>query len=100
FATIDTSQFQTFTMFSATITNAYVRTVQGSAFYYTPIAIYGNEAWITLNPTNRFAYNKTYYVNADAGLFLDTSNAAFPAITGTNTWRISTKSAGPATPTA
>lgn len=98
FATIDTSQFQTFSMWSAVITNASSRTVQGQSFNYLPIAIYGNEAWITLNPSNRFAYNKSYYVNCDAGLFRDASNASFAAITGTNSWRFSTKAAGPATP--
>ena len=98
FATIDTSLFQTFSMFSATITNAYVRAVQGANYFYMPIAIYGNEAWITFS--NRFAYNKTYYVTADAGLFRDSANASFPAITGTNAWRFSTKPSGPATPTA
>lgn len=97
FAVIDTSLFQTFSMFSATVTNAYVRAVQGANYFYTPIAIYGNEAWITFS--NRFAYNKTYYVNADAGLFRDANDASFPAITGTATWRFSTKSSGPATPT-
>jgi pectin methylesterase-like acyl-CoA thioesterase len=97
FAAIDTSLFQTITLFSATVTNNYARVVQGGTYFYMPIAIYGNEAWITFS--NRFAYNKTYYVNADAGLFLDSSNAAFPAITGTNTWRFSTKASGPATPT-
>jgi pectin methylesterase-like acyl-CoA thioesterase len=100
FATIDTSLFQTFSLFSATVTNAYIRTVQGANYFYMPIAIYGNEAWITLPPTNRFAYNKTYYVNADAGLFRDSANASFPAITGTNAWRFSTKPSGPVTPTA
>lgn len=100
FATIDTSQFQTFTMFGATVTNAVVRTVQGANYYYMPIAIYGNEAWITLPATNRFAYNKTYYVNTDDGLFRDAANASVPAITGTNAWRFSTKASGPATPTA
>jgi pectin methylesterase-like acyl-CoA thioesterase len=98
FATIDTSLFQTFSLFSATITNAYVRSVQGASYFYMPIAIYGNEAWITFS--NRFAYNKTYYVTADAGLFRDANNASFPAITGTNAWRFSTKASGPATPTA
>jgi pectin methylesterase-like acyl-CoA thioesterase len=100
FATIDTSQFQTFPLFGATITNAGVRSVQGANYYYMPLAVYGNEAWITLNSSNRFAYNKTYYVNTDAGLFRDAANASFPAITGTNTWRFSTKPSGPATPTA
>jgi pectin methylesterase-like acyl-CoA thioesterase len=99
-ATIDTSLFQTISLFSATITNAYVRTVQGASYFYMPIAIYGNQAWITLNSSNRLAYNKTYYVNAEAGLFRDSSSASFPAITGTNAWRISTKPSGPATPTA
>jgi pectin methylesterase-like acyl-CoA thioesterase len=100
FATIDTSLFQTFTTDSATVTNAFVRTVQGQNFFYMPIAVYGNEAWITLNPTNRFAYGSAYYVNCDTGLFLDSGNAAFPGISGTNTWRFSTRPAGPATPTA
>jgi pectin methylesterase-like acyl-CoA thioesterase len=100
FATIDTSIFQTFTMFGATVTNAVVRTVQGANYYYMPIGIYGNEAWITLPATNRFAYNKTYYVNTDDGLFRDAANASVPAISGTNTWRFSTKPSGPATPTA
>lgn len=93
---IDTSLFQTITLFSATVTNTYSRVVQGSTYSYQPIAIYGNEAWITFS--NRYAYNKTYYVNADAGLFRDAANASFPAITGTNTWRFSVKTAGPATP--
>jgi pectin methylesterase-like acyl-CoA thioesterase len=100
FATIDTSLFQTFTTDSATVSNAFVRTEQGNNFFYMPIAIYGNEAWITLNPTNRFAYGKTYYVTCDTGLFLDSANASFPAVTGTNTWRFSTKSVGPTTLTA
>ena len=99
FATIDTSLFQTFTLFGATVTNAYSRVVQGSTYLYTPIAIYGNEAWITLNPTNRFAYNKTYYVNFDTGLFRDAANASFAGITSTNAWRFSTKVSGPTTPT-
>jgi pectin methylesterase-like acyl-CoA thioesterase len=100
FATIDTSQFHTFMTDSATVSNAFVRTEQGQNFYYMPIAIYGNEAWITLNPANRFVYGKTYYVTCDTGLFLDSNGAAFPGITGTNTWRFAIKSSGPATATA
>lgn len=98
FATIDTGLFQRFTTDSATVSNAFVRTEQGQSFFYMPIAVYSNVAWITL--TNRFLYGKTYYVNCDAGLFLDPAGAAFPAVTGTNTWRFSTKSSGPSTPTA
>ncbi len=98
FTTIDTSQFQTYTVDSATVSNALVRLEQGSYFYYMPIAIYGNQAWITL--TNRFAYGHSYYVTCDTGLFLDSTGAAFPGITGTNTWKVTTKAAGPAMPTA
>jgi polygalacturonase len=98
FATIDTSQFITFTFDGATVTNGASRNLQGINCYYEPIAIEGNVAWVTF--TNRFAYNKTYYVTADAGLFRDGVNASFPAISGTNMWRFSTKSSGPATPTA
>jgi pectin methylesterase-like acyl-CoA thioesterase len=99
FATIDTSHFQTFTTDSATVSNAFVRTEQGQTFFYMPIAVYSNVAWITLNPTNRLSYGHTYYVDCDAGLFLDSKGASFPAITGSNTWRFSTKASGPATPT-
>lgn len=98
FATIDTSQFITFTFDGATVTNGASRNLQGINCYYEPIAIEGNVAWVTF--TNRFAYNKTYYVTADAGLFRDGVNASFPAITGTTAWRFSTKTSGPATPTA
>ncbi len=97
FTTIDTSQFQTYTVDSATVSNALVRLEQGSYFYYMPIAVYGNQAWITL--TNRFAYGHSYYVTCDTGLFLDSTGNSFSGITGTNTWKFSTKSAGPATPT-
>lgn len=100
FATIDTSQFQTFTTDSATVSNAFVRTEQGQTFFYMPVAVYSNVAWITLNPTNRLSYGHTYYVNCDAGLFLDSKGASFPAITGSGTWKFSTKASGPATPTA
>jgi polygalacturonase/pectin methylesterase-like acyl-CoA thioesterase len=97
FATVDTSLFQTFSTDSATVSNAFVRTEQGNNFYYMPIAVYSNVAWITL--TNRFAYGKTYYVTSDTNLFEDANGAALPGITGTNTWRFATKSAGPTTPT-
>jgi len=100
FATIDTSQFITFSNDGATVTNGALRTLQGKSCYYEPIAVEGNVAWITLDPGKRFAYNKTYYVTFDSGLFRDGSNASFPGITSSNTWRFSTKPGGPATPTA
>ncbi|MEO5914498.1 MAG: pectinesterase family protein [Luteolibacter sp.] len=98
-ATIDRSQFVGYTLFGGTIINSMKQTVQGKQIYYLPIAIYGNEAWVTLGVTQRLSYGKTYYVTMDAGLFVDSSNAAVPAITSTTAWRFSTKSAAPATPT-
>ncbi len=99
-ATIDVSQFTTFTLWSATIKNAAARTVQGRDYAYMPVAVYGNEIWITLSPTQRLSYGKTYYVNMEAGTLLDSTGAAVPAITGTTAWSFSTKASGPATPTA
>jgi pectin methylesterase-like acyl-CoA thioesterase len=98
-ASIDRSQFQTFSLFSATIPNAMVRSVQGTSYFYMPLAIYGNELWITLSPSQRLAYAKTYYVTMDAGLIVDSTNAAYPGISSPTTWRFSTRAAGPATPT-
>lgn len=99
-ASIDRSQFQTFSLFAATIPNAMVRTVQGTSYFYMPLAIYGNELWVTLSSSQRLAYGKTYYVTMDAGLIVDSTNAAYPGISSPSTWSFSTKAAGPATPAA
>lgn len=99
-ATIDRSQFVGYTLFSGTIINAATQTLQGKAMYYLPMAIYGNEVWVTLSAAQRLAYGKTYYVTMDAGLLIDSTNAAFPAISSSTAWRFSTKASGPATPTA
>ena len=99
-ASIDRSQFQTFSLFAAAIPNAMVRTVQGTSYFYMPLAIYGDELWVTLSPSQRLAYGKTYYVTMDAGLIVDSTNAAYPGISSDSAWRFSTKTAGPATPTA
>jgi len=99
-ASIDRAQFQTFSLFSATIPNAMVRTVQGASYFYMPLAVYGNELWVTLSPSQRLAYGKTYYVTMDAGLIVDSTNAAYPGISNSSAWRFSTKAAGPATPSA
>lgn len=99
-STINRSQFLSYTPGNTSIQvipNAAIRSVQGKSYYYMPVAIYDNEVWITLS--NRLDYNKAYYVNMDAGLLLDTNNASIAGISGTNTWRFSTKASGPATPT-
>ena len=100
-ATIDRSQFLAYVPGNTSIQvipNAAIRSVQGASYYYMPIAIYGNEVWITF--TNRFAYNKTYYVNMDKGLLLDSGSAAIAGVSDTTTWRFSTKASGLATPTS
>jgi pectin methylesterase-like acyl-CoA thioesterase len=99
-ATIDRSQFVGYTSFGGTVINSAIETRQGKALYYLPIAIYGNEVWVTLSAAQRLAYGKTYYVTMDAGLLLDSGNAAFPGISSPAAWRFSTRTAGPATPTA
>lgn len=98
-ATIDRSQFITYTLFGGTIINSAKQTLQGKALYFLPMAIYGNEVWVTLSAAQRLAYGKTYYVTMDTGLLIDSDNAAYPAITSTTAWRFSTKASGPATPT-
>ncbi|MGC4074740.1 MAG: pectinesterase family protein [Nibricoccus sp.] len=97
--TIDTAQLITYTLFSATVVNGATQTVQGKALYYMPVAIYGNEVWLTLPVAQRLAYGKTYYVTMDAGFLIDSTNAVVPAITSPTAWRFSTKASGPATPT-
>jgi pectin methylesterase-like acyl-CoA thioesterase len=102
-ATIDRSQFLSYVPGNTSIQvipNAAIRSVQGESFYYMPIAIYSNEVWITLSPTQRLSYGHTYYVNMEAGLLLDTNNAAIMGISGSIVWRFSAKASGPATPTA
>lgn len=99
-ASIDRSTFISYSNDGITIINAGTDTQQGTGYYHMPIAVYGNEIWVTLKTSQRLAYGKTYYVTMDAGLFVDSTNAALPAITDPNTWRFSTKLSGPATPTA
>jgi len=99
-ATIDRSQFIGYTLFGGTIINSAKQTIQGKQMFYLPMAIYGNEVWVTLSAAQRLAYGKTYYVTMDAGLLIDSENAAVPAIASSTAWRFSTKASGPASPTA
>ncbi|MEA3212710.1 MAG: hypothetical protein QOE70_5767 [Chthoniobacter sp.] len=97
-STINLATLAKLTFYAATIPTNSTRTVQGTSFNYMPIAVYGNQVWITLS--QRLAYGHTYYVTMDGATVLDSTNAAFPAITDPNAWRFSTKISGPATPTA
>lgn len=63
-------------------------------YEYYPVIIAGREA--TIYPKNgTLAYNKTYYVTIDAGVFKD-GDSAYAAIDQTTAWRIATKPAAPA----
>lgn len=107
-AQVDLASFVTYAPGNSTaiIPNAAIRPMQGSSggttvavtnYYYMPIAIYGNEAWVTL--PSRLSYGKTYYVTMDAAVLLDSTNAAVPAISSPTAWRFSTKSVALETPT-
>lgn len=98
-ASIDRSTFQTYTVDSVIIENALTQTIQGESFYYMPIAIWGNEAWITLSGNQRLDYDKTYYVTMDSGLFFDSGNQAVPAITDPSEWLFTTRRERPVAPT-
>ncbi len=64
------------------------------AFHFYPIIIKGNTAIICLH-NNKLAYNKTYYVEIDAGV-LWVAGKPFAGIKGKKEWLFSTKKKGPA----
>lgn len=96
----NSEEYLSYTLFGVTVVNAAKQSVQGKEQYYHPVAVYGNEVWVTLPVARRLSYGKTYYVTMDEAFLLDSSNAAVAAITDPMAWRFSTKANGPATPTA
>ncbi len=67
----------------------------GGNFRYYPVIISGND--VTITPAQPFAMNKSYYVTVDAVAFkFGDGNTPSSAITGSNAWRFSTRSAAPA----
>jgi hypothetical protein len=75
--------------------NNYQLTIVGGfsdGFHFYPVIIHGNTA--TIYPhNNMLGYNKTYYVQIDAGVF--TVNEKKFSVTGKN-WTFTTKESGPA----
>jgi len=68
-------------------------------FNYYPVTVSGNTA--TIYPRNGvLAYNKTYYVKIEAGVFVNASGEAFAGVANNTTWTFSTKTAGPASGSA
>jgi pectin methylesterase-like acyl-CoA thioesterase len=62
---------------------------------YFPVVISGNTAAIYPH-AGVLAYGQTYYVTVEPGALRDTTNASFTGISDPNTWRFTTKPAGPA----
>ncbi len=69
------------------------KTIGGTTYNYLPVIVNGNTALIT--PHVVLAYNKTYSVTVDSGIFR-TANGIFPGITIDTVWRFGTKLAAPA----
>jgi uncharacterized repeat protein (TIGR02543 family) len=69
------------------------KTIGGVTYNYLPVIVNGNTALIT--PHVALAYNKTYSVTVDSGVF-KTANGIFPGVTSSSTWTFTTKPAPPA----
>jgi pectin methylesterase-like acyl-CoA thioesterase len=78
--------------------NFQLRTIGGDNFNSYPVIITGNTAAIYPH-LDLLTSNQTYYVTVDDGVFTDSTGAYFVGITNSNTWRFTTKIAGPANPT-
>jgi len=79
-------------------TNVQSRNIGGDTYNSYPIIVSGNVAAIYPH-LGVLTSNQVYYVTVDDGVFTDTSGSYFAGITDTNTWRFTTKTAGPASPT-
>jgi pectin methylesterase-like acyl-CoA thioesterase len=62
-------------------------------FHFYPVIVDGNTATIQLHH-NLLRYGKTYYVEIDPGV-LTVADGSFKGMSGTRTWRFSTKVSGP-----
>ena len=75
-------------------TNVQTRSIGGTTYTNYPVIVSGNLA--TIYPhSGGLGYNQTYYVNLTPGLFTNNAGGAFAGVTDTNTWRFTTRPAGP-----
>ena len=64
-------------------------------FNYYAITLSGDTA--TIHPRNGvLAYDKSYYVTVDPGVFVNSTGGSFPGISGASAWTFSIKASGPA----
>ena len=73
------------------------RTIGTETFNTYPVITNGNAVAIYPH-LGVLAYNQTYYVTVDPGIFTDTDGALYAGITTTNGWVFTTKPTGPANP--
>ena len=76
-----------------------LRTIGGVTLKAYPVIISGNVAAIYPH-SGVMTSNQTYYVTIDDGALKDSAGAYFVGITDTNTWKFTTKPAGPANATS
>jgi hypothetical protein len=65
----------------------------GPIFHYYPIIVTGDTAAIYLHQA--LEYGQTYYVTIEPGVFTDAGGAPFVGFSDPNTWRFTTRAAGP-----
>ncbi len=70
------------------------RVIGGTTYNYFPVIIADNVAHVQLH-TAVLAYNTSYYVQIESGVFLDAGGAPWSGVTDT-AWRFTTKAAAPA----
>ena len=90
-----------FTLISGAVvwSNVQSRTIGGDTYNSYPVIVNGSKAAIYPH-AGVMTSNQTYYVTIGDGVFADGSGAYFAGITNTNTWRFTTKPAGPVNPTS
>jgi hypothetical protein len=64
-------------------------------FPVVPLNYNSNTAIITLPTSTTLAYGRSYYVQMDPGVFVDTNGAAYPGISDTTSWTFTVKASGP-----
>ena len=74
----------------------YTRTIgtQSVQFIFHPIIVTGNSAAICPH-AGVLSYGETYYVTLEQGAIRDTDGGFFTGVSDPNTWRFTTKAAGP-----
>jgi hypothetical protein len=76
----------------------HTRQIGNTTYNYHPVIVAGNVAHVQLH-RGVLGYNSSYYVQIDAGVFLDAAGAPWAGISDLS-WRFTTKATGPSPGTA